>query len=78
MDNPTCPRCNKRMEEGFTLDHTYGANLQAAWVEGQPRRSFWTGVKVTGKAQHPITTYRCSVCGYLESYAPLGNTLGLG
>jgi len=56
------------MEEGFTLDHSHGANLQAAWVEGQPRKSFWTGLKISG-AKHPITTFRCTSCGYLESYA---------
>jgi hypothetical protein len=71
MDNPKCPKCSKRMEDGFTLDQTYGANLQAAWVEGEPRRSFWSGLKMSGKTPHPITTYRCSACGYLESYAPI-------
>jgi hypothetical protein len=73
MDNPTCPKCSKRMDEGFTLDQSYSSNLQAEWVEGQPRRSFWTGggVKLPAAAPHPITTYRCSGCGYLESYAPI-------
>lgn len=71
MADSTCPKCGGRMDEGFVLDHTYGANLQAAWVEGQPRRSFWTGLKLSGSAQHPITTCRCARCGYLESYAKI-------
>jgi hypothetical protein len=57
------------MDDGFTLDHTHGEHKQAAWVEGPPQRSFWTGVKAPRAMQHPITTYRCTKCGYLESYA---------
>ena len=73
MDHPRCPKCSAEMDEGFALDHTYGANMQAAWVEGRPRRSFWTGVKLAGAVQHPITMYRCTGCGYLESYAVISN-----
>ena len=69
MSDPTCPKCHRHMEEGFVLDQTYGANAQAAWIEGQPRRSVWTGLKVDRGALNPITTYRCTGCGYLESYA---------
>jgi hypothetical protein len=57
------------MEEGFVLDHAHGATLQASWVEGQPRKSFWTGLKLRGTVQIPVTTNRCHRCGYLESYA---------
>lgn len=67
----TCPKCAARMEEGFVLDHTQHAGYaQAAWIEGPPTRSFWTGVKIKGREQHPVTTLRCATCGYLESYAP--------
>jgi predicted nucleic-acid-binding Zn-ribbon protein len=64
-----CPKCSGRMEEGFVLDRTYGANLQATWVEGSPTKSFWTGVQVRGRQRLPVTTFRCSSCGYLESFA---------
>ena len=58
------------MEEGFILDRTYGANLQEMWVEGgPPETSFWTGLKVRGRAQIPVTTFCCSNCGFLESFA---------
>jgi len=70
MADPTCPKCSGRMEDGFTLDHTHGEKLQAAWVEGPPKHSFWTGLRAPRAIQHPITTYRCTGCGYLESYAP--------
>lgn len=66
-----CPKCSGQMEEGFVLDRTYGANLQTLWVEGPPTTSFWTGVKMKGREQLPVTTFRCSKCGYLESFAPL-------
>jgi hypothetical protein len=67
--DPKCPKCQKPMEPGFVLDQTYGANIQSAWVEGEPERSFWTGVKLRGRERIPVSTYRCPRCGYLESYA---------
>jgi hypothetical protein len=72
MQDPTCPKCASAMDDGFTLDNTYGGHLQAEWVEGEPKRSFWTGLTVAKETRHPITTYRCRSCGYLESYAPAG------
>jgi len=57
------------MEEGFILDDTYGGHVPTEWAEGKPRRSIWTGVKIAKEARHPMTTYRCRGCGYLESYA---------
>lgn len=64
-----CVKCGGEMEEGFTLDNTYGARLQSGWVEGAPERSRWTGISLKGKDLLPITTFRCVRCGYLESYA---------
>ena len=51
------------------VDHTHGGRLQAAWVEGKPQRSFWTGLKIKDGTTHPIATFRCERCGYLESFA---------
>ena len=59
------------MEEGFILDHSHGARMQSLWAEGKPQRSIWTGIKIAKDSQHPVSTYRCEKCGYLESYAPL-------
>jgi hypothetical protein len=70
MADRTCPKCAGGLEEGFTLDHNYDQHQQAAWVEGQPQQSYWTGLKAPRAKQHSITTYRCTRCGYLESYAP--------
>ena len=65
-----CPKCGATMQEGFILDTTYGGQLVSRWVAGKPEPSFWTGTKISDKDQHKIQSYRCTGCGYLESYAP--------
>jgi hypothetical protein len=58
------------MEAGYILDQIHDAvSRQGAWVDGTPERSIWTGLKLKGHQRLPVTTYRCSACGYLESYA---------
>ena len=69
MTSPTCPKCNSSMEEGFIVDDTFGGRVKLQWAEGKPQRSIWTGLKLARDAGHPVTTYRCESCGYLESYA---------
>jgi hypothetical protein len=65
------------MEPGFMLDVTRGAYLQAAWVEGRPEASMWTGLKVKGRRRIPVRTFQCEACGYLESYAPMVGNAGV-
>jgi hypothetical protein len=65
----TCPKCQGQMETGFMPDATYGGTLTASWVEGEPVKSFWAGLKLGGKRRIPARTDRCTKCGYLESYA---------
>jgi hypothetical protein len=69
MGAPECPKCRSRMDEGFIKDETHGSAYASKWVEGPPEKSFWTGTKIRGKKQVEIATFRCSKCGYLESYA---------
>lgn len=57
------------MEQGFVLDNTYGARIVNHWSAGQPKKSFWTGTKLSEEKQIPIGTFRCKNCGYLESFA---------
>jgi len=58
------------MEEGFVLDRKDDDRYsQPEWIEGQPTPSFWTGLKIKGLDRHPVTTFRCGGCGYLESFA---------
>ena len=69
-----CAKCGSSMEEGFTLDLGHANTPKAAaWVSGPPERafeqSFWMGTKLKGKGKRQICTFRCTRCGYLESYA---------
>jgi hypothetical protein len=65
-----CPKCGSEMEEGFIKDEGYGTVHASKWVEGPPEKSYWTGsMKTRGKQQVQVRSYRCSRCGYLESYA---------
>jgi len=65
----TCPRCQGTMEAGYTIDVGYGTKSVPKWVAGEPQKSIWTGLKLSGKDQLDVSTYRCRRCGYLESYA---------
>ena len=65
-----CERCGGRMQEGFVLDRGhYSFPGEQQWVEGEPQRSFWTGLKTDDRKQFKVETYRCEGCGRLESYA---------
>lgn len=63
-----CPKCNGTMDQGFVVDNSHLGLGVSHWAQGLPRWSFWTGIKKP-QEQLPIRTFRCSVCGYLESYA---------
>lgn len=58
------------MEQGFVLDHSHAVHLASQWVKGPAVKSVWAAgsVKIP-EATREITTYRCTACGYLESYA---------
>ena len=59
------------MERGFIADSSdYGETKIGRWVEGAPEKSVWTGIKVKGRRQLTVQTYRCQRCTLLESYAP--------
>jgi hypothetical protein len=66
--NDACPKCRAKMEVGAIADNTYNRTLVSTWIEGMPEKGFF-GLKARGKKQLEITTYRCTSCGYLESYA---------
>ena len=65
-----CPKCRTPMEPGLLLDKGHHSSLNISeWLEGEPEKSFWTGLKTKGKERLPVRTFRCPKCGYLESYA---------
>lgn len=58
------------MEPGVLLDKGDHNTLNAPeWLEGEPEKSFWFGLKTKGKDRYRVHTWRCPRCGYLESYA---------
>ncbi len=65
----SCPRCQSPMETGFLLGRTHGGVAPAEWAAGEPKRSFWAGLKLAGVRRVPLTVWRCTRCGLLESYA---------
>jgi hypothetical protein len=65
----SCERCGGSMEQGFVLDESYGRRIAAKWVEGVAQYWLWN-LRLGGKRQLEIASYRCRRCGFLESYAP--------
>ncbi len=60
----TCPKCQDFMEEGVVSD----GGFARYWFRGIPKVS-WNGrIKVSWKERLPVITYRCTGCGYLETY----------
>ena len=67
-----CPKCNGVMVQGFISDYKDWASCRVSnWVEGAPGKPTWFGTCVPAPAEKciPVGTFRCSVCGFLESYA---------
>ena len=69
MPTLECPKCSDRMDEGYLLDNTQHGLGVSTWVSEPPEKSFWLGLKLKGRRQMPVRTFRCRRCGYLESYA---------
>ena len=57
------------MEVGYVPDLREGGFSQQVWCPGEPRKSFWTGLKIGADKLVSVKTLRCPRCGYLESYA---------
>ena len=68
-----CSKCKCAMEEGYMVEWHGKFALSEKWYPGIPVESQFVGLK-TGmfdldlKQARPTTTYRCTSCGYLESY----------
>ena len=67
-----CPKCSGLMVQGFIVDY-HGSKFcrVSNWVEGPPGKPTWFGTTVPTPAEKciPVGTFRCSGCGFLESYA---------
>lgn len=67
-----CPKCKGDMEEGVSIEYKVIGSINLN--SNNPKSETW-GKKIKNnvfidsvEAEIPITTYRCSKCGFLESY----------
>jgi hypothetical protein len=60
------------MEQGYVIgEGRSGPDTREYWIESLPKRDIWFGRLDTSAIRVlPVRTYRCILCGYLESYAP--------
>jgi hypothetical protein len=64
-----CSKCSGEMQEGLVVDLSYKGVISSMWVEDQ---AVGGGAPVTvdnHKRKLKTITYRCSNCGFLDSYA---------
>jgi predicted Zn-ribbon and HTH transcriptional regulator len=64
-----CPKCNGEMVQGFLFEIDGPTRKVSTWVEGEPEKSWFVSTKVPKEKCVPVGTFRCSACGFLESYA---------
>ena len=57
-DNKKCPKCKGKMNKGTVMTPRY-----PRWVKGKPMTKFGYYTSDTH-----VYSYRCTDCGYLESY----------
>jgi predicted nucleic-acid-binding Zn-ribbon protein len=60
----TCQKCQGATEQGFVADRVF-----SRWIEGALETNVLGLPKIRGKRKIPISTNRCTKCGYLELYA---------
>lgn len=63
-----CSKCSGEMQEGLVVDLNYAGVFQSMWVDEQAGTNAGPGT-MDGKRKVKTITYRCSSCGYLDSYA---------
>ncbi len=64
-----CSKCNSYMQQGVVVDLSYAGILRSMWVEDQAENSVVAGIPDHHKRKVKAITYRCSNCGFLDSYA---------
>lgn len=69
-----CLKCGGEMQEGLTVEYKVQGGNTINW--NIPKHETWGNKLEKGffndsvDGEKNIKTYRCSSCGYLESYAP--------
>ena len=68
--DPRCAKCGGEMHEGFIVElGDQNISTISRWIAGAPQKSAWWGLTMKGREQYEVQTFRCTSCGYLESYA---------
>ena len=66
---PKCGKCGADTLEGYIPDEDHNQYTPPIWVAGKPEFGIFGGAKIAGLETHTIRTFRCTKCGFLESYA---------
>ena len=64
-----CSKCSGQMEEGLVYDLNYKGAIPSMWVEDRAGDGGASGAVDNHKRKVKTITYRCSNCGFLDSYA---------
>ena len=67
---PKCAKCGADMEEGHIPEQPQGQRQIAMWSAGKPNLTVYSSARIISTQARPICAFRCTKCGYLESYAP--------
>ena len=70
MDAIRCAKCGGEMELGYVSDRNCGWHDPRKWFPGVLQLGWLEGIQKNKAKPLHVITYRCSACGYLESYAP--------
>ena len=69
MTDRRCGKCGGLQKECFLLDSAHNAVKVGHWAEGAPEYWVLRILKMRGRRKLPIQSWRCTKCGFLESYA---------
>ena len=67
---PSCPDCEVPLEGGFLISQTSNGTTVTEWYAGAPEKSFWTGIKLSGRRKLKMYAWRCARCAQVRFYAP--------
>lgn len=57
------------MEAGYISDSQITESKAETWKAGKTSKSVWACLTESDKKAFEVSIYRCTNCGYLESYA---------
>ncbi|MCB1008425.1 MAG: hypothetical protein KDB94_05960 [Acidobacteria bacterium] len=71
MSERTCSRCGATTVEGYLLDRQRASQSgEQHWVEDEPRRTWYGGMKTRGRRHGAVVARRCPKCGHLDLWVP--------